>query len=117
MNMLTSRNVIIAAVMLFTASAVAAVLLLITMDSGDGVSAEQGEPGFVFGEPDVEIDLTAEVFEWEVYPGETVEAWGYNGQYPGPELRVTEGQKVRLTLINDLPEATTIHFHGLDAPR
>ncbi len=37
MNMLTSRNVIIAAVMLFTASAVAAVLLLITMDNGDGV--------------------------------------------------------------------------------
>lgn len=83
---------------------------------GDKASAEFGEPGFVFQGADVEFDLTAEVLEWEVYPGETVEAWGYNGSYPGPELRVTEGQKVRVNLINNLPEATTIHFHGLDVP-
>lgn len=116
MNMLTSRNIIIATVMLLVAGAIAAVLLLVTMDDGDDVSAQQGEPGNVFTDPDVEIDLTAEVFDWEVYPGETVEAWGYNQQYPGPELRVTEGEKIRVTLINNLPEATTIHFHGLDVP-
>ncbi len=116
MNLLTSRNVIIVAATLFAASAIAAVLLLVTMDDGDNVNAQQGEPGFVIGDPDIEIDLTAGVFDWEVYPGEVVEAWGYNQQYPGPEIRVTEGDKVRLTLINDLPEATTIHFHGLDVP-
>ena len=116
MNKLTGRQIIIAAVMLWAGGAIAAVLLIIGMGGGNDVSAQQGEPGNVFIDPNVEIELTAEVFQWEVYPGESVEAWGYNGQYPGPEIRVTEGDKVRLTLTNDLPEATTIHFHGLDVP-
>lgn len=116
MKKFAGRQIIIAIVMLWAAGAIAAVLLIIGTGGGDNVSAQHGEPGNVFGNPDVEIELTAEVFEWEVYPGETVEAWGYNGQYPGPEIRVTEGDRVRLTLINDLPEATTIHFHGLDVP-
>ena len=54
--------------------------------------------------------------QWEVLGGEFVEVWGYNGQYPGPEIRVTEGDKVRVNLTNNLPEATTIHWHGLEVP-
>ena len=42
--------------------------------------------------------------------------WAYNGQVPGPEIRVTEGQRLRVTLENRLPEPTTIHWHGLPVP-
>lgn len=108
------RNTAAIAIALASALAVGLVLALVT--GGSGASAELGDAGYVFGDPDVEVNLTAQVVEWEVYPGETVEAWTYNGQYPGPEIRVTEGQKVRINITNDLPEATTIHWHGLDVP-
>ena len=43
-------------------------------------------------------------------------AWTYNGQLPGPEIRVTEGDIIRVVLKNELPEATTIHWHGIPLP-
>jgi FtsP/CotA-like multicopper oxidase with cupredoxin domain len=93
-----------------------AVVLLVDPPTAS-VEAQQGEPGYVFDEPDVTIDLTAEVVQWDVVAGEEpVEAWVYNGQYPGPEIRITEGQSIRINLTNNLPEATTIHWHGLDVP-
>jgi FtsP/CotA-like multicopper oxidase with cupredoxin domain len=71
-----------------------------------------------FTDPDVEINPTADIAQWEVLDGEFVEVWGYNGQYPGPEIRVLEGDleggKVRINLTNDLPESTIIHWHGLE---
>lgn len=42
--------------------------------------------------------------------------WAYNGTVPGPELRVTKGDRVRVTLVNHLPKPTTIHWHGLRLP-
>ncbi|HEV2127228.1 MAG TPA: copper oxidase [Thermomicrobiales bacterium] len=66
---------------------------------------------------DVKVfELTASVFDWEFRPGEYAEAWGYNGAVPGPEIRVTEGDKVRVHLTNELPESTAIHWHGLVVP-
>jgi manganese oxidase len=63
------------------------------------------------------FDVTAKKVQWEVTPGEMVEAYTYNGVVPGPEIRVTEGDKVRIHLKNDLgDEATAIHFHGLIIP-
>ncbi|HEX6543251.1 MAG TPA: multicopper oxidase family protein [Ktedonobacterales bacterium] len=44
------------------------------------------------------------------------EAWTYNGTVPGPELRVTQGDRVRVTLVNHLPVSTTIHWHGIRVP-
>ena len=44
------------------------------------------------------------------------EVWAYNGTVPGPELRVTQGDFVRITLINHLPRPTTIHWHGIRVP-
>lgn len=75
-----------------------------------------GQPGSRFDDPDVEISLMAETFQWEIYEGEFVEVWGFNGQYPGPEIRAKEGEKVRVTVTNSLPEATAIHWHGLEVP-
>jgi FtsP/CotA-like multicopper oxidase with cupredoxin domain len=43
-------------------------------------------------------------------------AWTYNGQVPGPEIRVKEGEIIRVILKNFLPEGTTIHWHGLPVP-
>ena len=44
------------------------------------------------------------------------EAWTFNGTVPGPELRVTQGDWVRVTLVNRLPAATSIHWHGIRVP-
>src|SRR5262245_55177219 len=41
---------------------------------------------------------------------------GYDGIVPGPVLRVTRGDELRLRLVNDLPEATTVHWHGVRVP-
>ena len=62
------------------------------------------------------FDLTAKVVQWEVEPGRRVEAWTYNGVVPAPQIRVREGDRVRVNLKNDLPESTSIHFHGLELP-
>ncbi len=63
-----------------------------------------------------EFTLVAAPVKWEIEPGLVVDGWGYNGQVPGPTLRVTEGDLVRVHLVNQLPEATTIHWHGIDVP-
>jgi manganese oxidase len=63
------------------------------------------------------FDVIAKKVQWEVTPGQMVEAYTYNGVVPGPEIRVTEGDKVRVRLTNGLgDEATAIHFHGLLIP-
>jgi plastocyanin len=63
-----------------------------------------------------EFDLTASVINWEVAPGKTVKAWAYNGEVPGPWLKVDVGDKVRIVLDNQLPQSTAIHFHGIETP-
>lgn len=59
------------------------------------------------------FELTAAPVRWEVEPGIWREAWAYNGQVPGPVIRVVEGDRVRVILHNRLPESTSIHWHGL----
>ena len=71
---------------------------------------------FVMKNGTKEFHLTAEPIRWEYNLKQTVLAWGYNGQIPGPEIRVTEGDKVRIILENKLPQPTTIHWHGIDVP-
>ena len=61
-------------------------------------------------------ELTARKIRWETAPGQTVEGWAYNDQIPGPQIRVREGDRVRLILKNELPESTAVHFHGLEIP-
>lgn len=63
-----------------------------------------------------EFTLTAQEVDWEIMPGTVVKAWTFNGTMPGPELRATEGDLVRVTLNNTLPVPTTIHWHGIDVP-
>lgn len=77
--------------------------------------------GNVLFEPRMEngvkvFDITARKTPWEVTPGVKVDAWAYNGMVPGPQIRVREGDRVRVVLHNELPESTSIHFHGLEVP-
>ena len=62
------------------------------------------------------FNLTAKPVRWQLTDNVTVTAWSYNGTVPGPMLRATEGDKVRVIFKNELPEATTIHWHGIDVP-
>ena len=51
-------------------------------------------------------------------PGSTVETavWSYNHKVPGPELRVRQGDRIRVAVKNFLSEETTVHWHGLRVP-
>lgn len=60
--------------------------------------------------------VTASAFPWQLYPGRVVNAWGYNNTMPGPLLRWHVGEKVSVTLVNALPQASSLHWHGLAVP-
>jgi FtsP/CotA-like multicopper oxidase with cupredoxin domain len=62
------------------------------------------------------FEVTAAELDWEVAPGVRRRAMAYNGQVPGPTIRVTEGDRVRVVLTNRLGEPTSIHFHGAMLP-
>ena len=63
-----------------------------------------------------EFHLIAEPVVREIAPGMKANLWGYNGQSPGPTIEVVEGDKVRLFVTNQLPEHTSIHWHGQRLP-
>lgn len=62
------------------------------------------------------FELVAGVSQWEVRKGSVFEIWGYNDRLPGPEIRVTEGDRASITVKNNLPQATAVHWHGLRVP-
>ena len=59
-----------------------------------------------------EFNFTAQAFSAQP-DGRPKEVWGYNGQFPGPEVRVKEGDLIRVTVNNQLPVPTSIHWHGM----
>ncbi len=71
------------------------------------------DPG---GQPTVELTLTAAPARMALV-GETETAvYAYNGSIPGPTLEFREGDRVQVRFRNDLPEPTTVHWHGLHIP-
>lgn len=60
-----------------------------------------------------EIALEARRTEVEIASGKRVMAWTYDGKMPGTEIRAKEGERLRITLKNGLPEDTSIHWHGI----
>lgn len=60
--------------------------------------------------------------EWQILPKFKslpdiwATTWSYNGQIPGPMIRVTQGDRIRVILKNELPDSTSIHWHGLRVP-
>ena len=60
-----------------------------------------------------EYTLTAVDKEIEIAPGVFFPAWTYNGTVPGPVIRATEGDTLRVNFINAGSHPHTIHFHGI----
>ncbi len=63
-----------------------------------------------------EFRIVAEPVKREFAPGMVVDCWGYNGQSPRPTIEAVEGDRVRLYLTNNLPERTSMHWHGVLLP-
>jgi len=62
------------------------------------------------------FELTTQMVQWPILDGVAVTAMTYNGTVPGPLIRVTEGELVRIVVKNGLDEPTTIHWHGVEVP-
>jgi hypothetical protein len=62
------------------------------------------------------FDIVTSIIPWEVAPGTFVDAWTYNGQVPGPVIKVEVGDKVQVVIDNQLPMGTDVHFHGVSLP-
>ena len=60
-----------------------------------------------------EYEITAVDRSIEVAPGVHFDAWTYNGTVPGPTLRCTEGDRLRVNFTNAGSHPHTIHFHGI----
>lgn len=87
-----------------------------------------GEPPAAVEAPDVpklkwemkdgakEFHLHAQHLKREFLPGMWFDVWGYNGSMPGPTIEAVEGDRVRVIVHNELPEPTSVHWHGLEVP-
>lgn len=72
-------------------------------DEGGGSTAgTSGVKEYAFDVAPQEVDIG----------GRTFPTWGYDGGLPGPEIRIGQGDTLRVRLNNRLPEDTTIHWHG-----
>ena len=63
-----------------------------------------------------EYELFAVDREIEIAPGVFFPAWTYNGQVPGPTIRATVGDHVRITFVNQGSHPHGLHFHGWHPP-
>ncbi|MER7536672.1 multicopper oxidase family protein [Streptomyces sp. NPDC097704] len=81
----------------------------VTPDSKEiGATEALRKPG-----PERKVRLTAVETPLDLGGGRTVRTWAYGDELPGKEVRVTAGDTLALTLANHLPEATSVHWHGL----
>ena len=60
--------------------------------------------------------MTLSTTNVEVWPGTTTQVLAINGSYPGPTVRIQRGATFSATLVNQLTESATAHWHGLIAP-
>lgn len=66
---------------------------------------------------DVKVfEITCSNVMWATEEGNERPAFAYNGTVPGPEIRATEGDRVRFVVTNEMDQSTSIHWHGLDVP-
>ena len=79
-----------------------------------GILSACGGSSSPAGAPAGPVDLTIRAMRSEVeIGGRRAATWTYGGALPGREVRLTQGKPVRIKLINDLPEPTSIHWHGI----
>lgn len=81
--------------------------------------------------PDLEISLRAVPDQIQIFPGKKTSVWRYQGEvltgpddtlldipgsYLGPIIQANQGERIRVHFLNDLPEPSIIHWHGLHVP-
>lgn len=68
--------------------------------------------------PDVEFRLTAAPGRVPLVGGghPDTDVWCYNSRVPGPEIRLKQGERLRVAVENRLEEGTTVHWHGIRVP-
>jgi len=68
--------------------------------------------------PGRQFNLTASPGDTHLIDSDGVKTkiWSYNSRVPGPEIRVRQGERLRVAVRNDLTEETTVHWHGLRVP-
>ena len=109
-------------------------LLIVLLLGGVGISRASAEPeslqpegwdaGLKLAEaadmnPDpkiVEVTLESRIASLEITPGVRTDAWTYNGGLPGPLIRARRGDRVIVHFSNQLPQPTTVHWHGVQVP-
>lgn len=62
------------------------------------------------------FQLLISEFPWKISENKTVYAWGFNEMVPGPTIRAEKGDKLVIRVMNNLPEMTVIHWHGIQLP-
>lgn len=60
-----------------------------------------------------DVTITAKDATLDLGGGSEFDAWTYDGDVPGPVLRVQLGETKRVKLVNDSPRAVSLHFHGV----
>ncbi len=63
-----------------------------------------------------EFHIRAQAVAREFLPGYLMNVYGYNGSLPGPLMEINQGDRIRVIVTNDLPEATNFHMHGFELP-
>ncbi len=63
-----------------------------------------------------EFDLVADETTLSLVDGVEFEGFAYNDQVPGPIWRIVKGDTIKINFKNELPQETTIHFHGIRVP-
>lgn len=84
--------------------------------STDGPSSSSTASSPSSRPPDTTNRLTPMTGLVDLSSGESYESWFYNEQYPAPELRMIEGDRLRVDVENRLPDPTTVHWHGIPVP-
>ena len=126
---LVKRKVIISSVCIISAAAVATLVYTLSnsalfierkfMRAKEMLTEEFSGAYHVAGAENgnvVEVTVTADMGMLEIVEGYETAVWRYNGAVPGPEIRIQHGDTVRILFNNNLPQASTIHFHGIRLP-
>lgn len=63
-----------------------------------------------------EFHLVCQPVRREFLPGYSINLYGFNGSMPGPTIEIHQGDRIRIIVHNELPEETTVHWHGFELP-
>jgi FtsP/CotA-like multicopper oxidase with cupredoxin domain len=63
-----------------------------------------------------EFHLVPQPVRREFLPGYWMNVWGFNGSMPGPTIEINQGDRIRIIVTNELPEETSVHWHGFELP-